>query len=68
MTTTQFVHHTLFAGALAFAAFLTACDRTVETKEKTVSGPNGTTVQKESTVQHSDGTVTVDKESHSSTP
>ena len=68
MTTSQLVHHTLFAGALAFAAFLSACDRTIETKEKVTQGRNGTTVQKESTVQHSDGSVTVDKETHSSTP
>jgi hypothetical protein len=53
MTTSQLLHHTLFAGALAFAAFLIACDRTVETKSRTVSGPSGSTVQKESTVQHS---------------
>ena len=68
MTTSQLVHHTLFAGILAAAAFLAACDRTVETKEKVTRGPDGTSVQKESTVQHSDGSVTVDKESHTSTP
>jgi len=68
MTTSQFFHHTFFAGTLAAAALLAACDRTVETKEKVTQGPNGTSVQKESTVQHPDGSVTVDKESHSSSP
>ena len=48
--------------------FLSACDRTVETTSKTTQGPNGNTVKTETTVEHSDGTVTVDKESHSATP
>jgi hypothetical protein len=56
------------AGTLACAAVLSACDRTVETKSKTVNGPDGTSVKTETTVQHPDGTVTVDKESKSSTP
>ena len=59
------------AVALAVAGstfFLSACDRTVETTSKTTHGPDGTSVKTETTVEHPDGTVTVDKESHSNTP
>jgi hypothetical protein len=48
--------------------FLSACDRTIETTSKTTQGPNGSSVKTETTVQHPDGAVTVDKESHSTTP
>ena len=48
--------------------FLSACDRTVETTSKTTQGPNGSTVKTETTVEHPDGSVTVDKETHSTTP
>lgn len=48
--------------------FLSACDRTIETTSKTTQGSDGTSVKTETTVQHPDGTVTVDKESHSTTP
>jgi hypothetical protein len=51
--------------ALAVAAPLTftACDRTVSEKTTSSEGPSGTTVQKKEVVQHSDGTVTEEKES-----
>ena len=68
MTTSTILRCGLIAGTLACAAFLSACDRTVETKSTKVTGPDGTSVKTETTVQHPDGTVTVDKESSSSTP
>ncbi len=51
--------------ALAVAAPLTftACDRTVTEKTTSTESPNGTTVQKKEVVEHSDGTVTEQKES-----
>jgi hypothetical protein len=50
--------------ALAVAAPLTftACDRTVAEKTTSTETPNGTKVEKQETVQHSDGTVTQEKE------
>lgn len=68
MTILPFLRCGLVAGTLACAAFLSACDRTIETKSNTKQGPDGTTVKTETTVQHPDGTVTVDKETNSSTP
>ena len=68
VTISTFVRCGVVAGTLACAAFLSACDRTVETKSKTTAGPGGTSEKTQTTVQHSDGTVTVDKESSSSTP
>jgi len=55
------------AATLAVAGctfFLPACDRTVESTSKTTQGPGGTSVKTETTVQHPDGSVTVDKEAH----
>jgi hypothetical protein len=57
---------TLAAAGTTF--FLSACDRTLETTSKVTRGPDGTSVKTETTVQHPDGSVTVDKESHSTTP
>ena len=68
MTISPFLRCGLIAGTLVCSAFLSACDRTVETKSKTTQGPDGTSVKTETTVQHPDGSVTVDKESKSSTP
>ena len=59
------------AVALAVAGstfFLSACDRTVETTSKTTRGPNGSSVKTETTVEHPNGSVTVDIETHSTTP
>ena len=59
------------AVALAMAGstlFLSACDRTIETTSKTTKGPDGTSVKTKTTVEHPDGSVTVDKEAHSTTP
>jgi hypothetical protein len=58
----------LIASTFSCVAFLAACDRTVETTSKTTEGPGGTSVKTETTVQHPDGSVTVDKEAKSSTP
>ena len=66
MTIFPFTRGGVFAGAFACCALLAACDRTVETKSKTTQGPDGTTVKTETTVQHPDGTVSVDKETNSS--
>src|SRR5205823_7475934 len=52
----------LLAGALALAGFLAACDRTVSEEVKTEHGPNGTTVKRDTVVQHPDGTVTEEKD------
>jgi hypothetical protein len=68
MTTYTVLRCGVIAGAFALAAFLSACDRAVETTSKTTQGPHGTSVKTETTVQHPDGSVTVDKESSSSTP
>ena len=67
MTTSTILRCGAVAGAFALAAFLFACDRAVETTSKTTQGPDGTSVKTETTVQHPDGSVTVDKESRSST-
>lgn len=67
MTTSPFLRCGVIAGTFALAAFFSACDRTVETTSKTTQGPNGTSVNTETTVEHPDGSVTVDKESKSST-
>ena len=67
MTSSTVLRCGVLAGAFALAASLFACDRTVETTSKTTQGPNGTSVKTETTVQHPDGSVTVDKESKSST-
>lgn len=41
---------------------LAACDRKVVETTRTHSGPDGSTVEKKSVVEHSDGTVTEQKE------
>ncbi len=68
MTISPFLRCGFIAGTFACAACLSACDRTIESTSKSVTGPDGTSVKTETTVQHPDGTVTVDKESKSSTP
>jgi hypothetical protein len=55
--------------ALAIAAPLafSSCDRTVEEQTKTTTGDNGTSTEKKTVTEHSDGTVTQTKEKSSST-
>ena len=46
---------------------ITGCDRTVETSEKQTSGPTGTSVEKKTVTQDSNGNVTVTKQKSDST-
>jgi hypothetical protein len=52
----------LLASLLMASMAAIGCDRTVSEHEKTTSGPNGTTTTQDKTVQHSDGTVSTEKQ------
>jgi hypothetical protein len=54
--------------AIMSCVILAGCDKTLEEKTKVKSGPDGTTVQQERTVQHSDGTITQEKETSTTRP
>ena len=58
MTTWKNIRTGLLASAIVLAGSLAACDRTVSEEVKTSSGPGGTKVEKETVVQHPDGSVT----------
>jgi len=68
MNTSKFIRCGILASSLLLPLAFGACERHVVETTKTNSGPDGTTVQKEKTVQHDDGTVTIDKETHTEKP
>lgn len=54
--------------AVMSSVILAGCDKTLEEKTKVKSGPDGTTVQQERTVQHPDGSITKEKETSTTRP
>lgn len=56
---------TVLVGSMGAMPMIVGCDRTLHEDQKTTSGPNGQTTTETKTVQHSDGSVTTEKESHS---
>ena len=54
----------LLSAGMGLAGILGGCDRKVMETTKTSDGPNGSTVEKKTVIQHDDGTVSQEKEVH----
>lgn len=64
----KFMMIAVLVGSMGAMPMIVGCDRTLHEDQKTTSGPNGQTTTDTKTVQHSDGSVTTEKESHTNNP
>ena len=65
----RFMMTAVLVGSMGAMPMLVGCDRTLHEDQKTTSGPNGQTTTDTKTVQHSDGSVTTEKNvNHNANP